>query len=150
MSEKSGESPKRLSDEVDENGLQVRTIQIGKPGFERIIDIHEATYLHGVRRGLNLSKTDAYKPVDDTDEEAAIAYNMLMNLWAPVTSCSEGDVPTIEQFLNLREADIEFWVNEAREVNPHWFTWLDAIEKAAENAAKKKTAQAKKDKKAEK
>lgn len=144
--------PKRLSVDQTEEGLIEIHVQIK----HRKIVICEADFHANHKRGLLLA--DLYDEFDGLDKdqnkgqdkgqdkgqsESAFAENILVNVWAPLYACSRGDVPERDQFLKMSEVDIDFWVDIARELNPSWFLWLDAVLKTAKETveqAKKKAA----------
>jgi hypothetical protein len=37
-------------------------------------------------------------------------------------ACSQGNLPTEEQFIGLLEEDAEKWISVAEELNPDWFS----------------------------
>ena len=98
----------------------------GKPPHVpmRSMLVMESCGLLSFRRG-NLKAEMRLRPADG----ASIA---LERLYVPLAACSFGDVPTAEEFLALPDADIDIWINEARQVNPEYFEWLDAAEKIVE------------------
>lgn len=55
--------------------------------------------------------------------------NALYTLYVPLVACSAGDVPqTPDEFLWMKNEDIETWTREARRLNPQLFGLLDAQE----------------------
>lgn len=124
--------PKRLSKGLSEEGL----IEIKIKLRTRTMTVCEASaYQSGIRSSLLAELLDKY---DENDGDKAIAYNLLMNFWAPLFACSTGDVPDRDQFLKMAETDMEFWIEAAREVNPTWFAWMDELLKTSDEEIKKK------------
>lgn len=68
-----------------------------------------------------------------TEYTDQVRRNMLTEVWAPLSVCSRGEVPTREQFLNLPTVDMSFWVSTAKELG-HSFEWLDGLNKIYEKA----------------
>jgi hypothetical protein len=95
----------------------------GKPPFvpERKLLIMESCGLLSFRRG-NLKAEVGLRPADSSSFA-------LEKLYVPLAACSFGDVPTADEFLALPDADIDIWINEARQINPQYFEWLDAAQK---------------------
>lgn len=59
-----------------------------------------------------------------------ILQDSLINLYAPLAACSFGQVPSADDFFGMLESDINFWISEAQEINPGWFTWIETARKA--------------------
>ncbi len=51
---------------------------------------------------------------------------------ASLMACSEGDVPSIEEYANLPVDDVEAWLDAAENVNPKWFAWRAEMRRLAE------------------
>ena len=98
----------------------------GKPPFvpERKMLIMESCGLLSFRRG-NLKAEVSMRPADSSSFA-------LEKLYVPLAACSFGDVPTADEFLALPDADIDIWINDARQINPQYFEWLDAAQKSVE------------------
>ncbi len=55
--------------------------------------------------------------------------NVLFTLYIPLVSCSDGDIPqTPDDFLWMKNEDIEAWTKEARKMSPRLFGLLDVQE----------------------
>ena len=127
--------PERLSVDASPDGLIEITIQLRK----RKLVVHEATYLDGIQRGVLVG--EVMKTLEDAKSGSpeAVKNNLITNLWAPLKACSTGRVPSKEEFLKMPEDDIAFWIETARELNPTWFVWLDAVENMTTEALKETT-----------
>jgi len=123
--------PTRLSVGADK-GIFTIKLQLGN----RKILVREATYLDSFRRGKLIGESLSDEAPDEGTEEA-IVENVIVNLWCSLTACSEGDLPSKDEFLAMREKDINFWVQAARELNEDWFGWLNSIEQAESEDQKK-------------
>lgn len=139
--------PKRLSVSETEDGLIQIEIQLRR----RRIFVSEMNFFSSFKLGNLLKELYAeFNPVDGTlpkDDTQVVKENLLLNVWAPLAICSTGDVPTKEEFLQLPEADIQFWVETARELGVK-FPWLDDLEavidqvrEEAKKKARKRTRQ---------
>lgn len=111
MSKSNGNSG-LLSKELDLNG--------------RRIIVSESTNFSMLKRGQLQAELSA------DPHENLYAQTFLLNVYAPLVACSSGDIPTRDEFLQMREQDTETWVQEARKLNPLAFPWLDAAEKLVE------------------
>lgn len=137
--------------EIDENLLnpvEVKTPQVDGLLVEeislsgRLIIVSEANGYMGVQRGTIIAKLQN-SPVDDP-----YLQRYLEEVYAPLVSCSSGDVPkTPNEFMSLRETDIEAWIQVAKKYNPAWFEWLtiaeEELRKALTPETKKKKEQSK-------
>lgn len=85
--------------------------------------------------------TELMKEIGEADGyESQVRRNMLTEVWAPLSVCSRGDVPTKEQFLVLPTVDMAFWVETAKELG-HSFEWLDGLNKIYSSAAEQTAAE---------
>lgn len=90
----------------------------------RKIEVKEATGLASIQRSRMFEELSA-TPHPDEYVQA-----FLLNVYVNLACCSNGDIPKgIDEFLDMRESDIEKWTVAARKLNPHWFAWLDNAEK---------------------
>jgi hypothetical protein len=92
----------------------------------RKITVSESTNFSMLKRGQLQGELSA-NPRDDL-----YVQTFLLNVYAPLVACSLGDIPSPDEFLQMREQDTETWVQEARKLNPLAFPWLDAAEKLVE------------------
>jgi len=92
---------------------------------------------------FNLSSlvTELLKELGEVDGyESQVRRNMLTEVWAPLSVCSRGDVPTKEQFLSLPTVDMAFWVETAKELG-HTFEWLDGLNRIYTSTAEQAEAE---------
>jgi hypothetical protein len=93
---------------------------------------------------FNLSSlvTELLKEMDGVASgyESQVRRNMLTEVWAPLSVCSRGDVPTREQFLSLPTVDMALWVDTAKELG-HSFEWLDGLNQIYTSAAEQTQAE---------
>lgn len=116
---KKPEPPKLVTQRTTSEGLIERDIKLSV----RKITVTEADYLADQRLG-QIKYELSINPHEDAETQ-----RMLINVYAPSAACSRGDVPTPDQLFRMRSADIEFWIKQARELNPNYFLWLSAFEK---------------------
>ena len=137
--------PKRLSVSSNEEGLIQIELQLRQRKVTVVEADYSATYQKGVIVGdiLDDFEPDLEEGQDppELNDMERVRQNLLLNVYAPLAACSTGDVPDKDAFLKMSEVDIDFWVSEAKQVNPTWFTWLDElqgiVDQAGEEAKKK-------------
>jgi hypothetical protein len=114
--------PQRLSVGETDTGLVTVEIQLRK--FK--VTVVEADGFS--RFKLSSLVTETLKELGEIPKEyeGMVRRNMITEVWAPLKVCSEGEVPTYEQFLAMPQADIAFWVETAKELG-HEFSWLDGL-----------------------
>ena len=127
--------PKRLGVGQTPDGLVEIEIQLRK--------FHLWVSETNVFTRFNLSSlvTETMKEIGETKEYVdQVRRNMLTEVWAPLSVCSRGEVPTKEQFLSLPTVDLAFWVETAKELG-HSFEWLDGLNKIYASAAEQAEAE---------
>jgi hypothetical protein len=101
----------------------------------RKIVVSEATYLMGIERGRIIGDMTI---ASARQEDGASAKNsVLVNVYSGVAACSSGDLPTQDEFILMRESDVEDWIASAKRLNPRWFSWMDDLDEALSEAEKK-------------
>lgn len=85
--------------------------------------VHQASNLMDSKRALMISEAnDKWKGADDDDIETQALRYLATLLYPSLVSCTTGNVPTLEEFLNGMPVDeTEIWVVAAQEMNPQWF-----------------------------
>ena len=127
--------PKRLGVGQTPDGLVEIEIQLRK--------FHLWVSETNVFTRFNLSSlvTETMKEIGETKEYVdQVRRNMLTEVWAPLSVCSRGEVPTKEQFLSLPTVDLAFWVETAKELR-HTFEWLDGLNKIYASAVEQAEAE---------
>ena len=85
--------------------------------------------------------TNLLKDLGDSKEyEDVVRRNMITEVWAPLRTCSAGEVPDRDQFLAMPKSDIAFWVETAKELG-HEFTWLDGLNRIYQSGVEKAEAE---------
>jgi hypothetical protein len=103
----------------------------------RAITVHKATFVMGLQRSVLISNASKDAPngeYKDLDDSVAKYIHQL--LYPSLTACSQGKLPTEQEFLTLLEADVNKWIEAASELNPDWFT-LGASREEQEQKEKK-------------
>lgn len=114
--------PERLKVRQNDDGLMEIQIKLRKYKFW----VKEANVL--TRFTLSSFVSELLQELSESDDyNDQVRRNMLTEVWAPLYACSEGEVPTKEQFLMLSPTDMNFWVRTAKELG-HSFEWLDGVE----------------------
>lgn len=103
--------------------------------------VHEANVLMSMRLDkLNKADLSALGSADSENEDerdSAIQLLGLYMLYTPLAACSEGDVPSFEEFVDeMRETESDEWFYAAKRLNPHWFSKYAGL--PAEEVNKKK------------
>jgi hypothetical protein len=127
--------PKRLGVGQTQDGLIEIEIQLRK--------FHLWVSETNVFTRFNLSSrvTETMIEMGEVDGyESQVKRNMLTEVWAPLSVCSRGEVPTKEQFLTLPTVDLAFWVDAAKELG-HTFEWLDGLNKIYSSAVEQAQAE---------
>src|SRR5690349_16930638 len=89
----------------------------------RTITVHKATFVMSLQRSVSQANAikeasnGIYKNLDDS-----VVNYVHQRLYPTLAVCSEGKVPTEEEFLNLLQEDVDRWIAAASELNPDWFT----------------------------
>jgi hypothetical protein len=127
--------PKRLGVGQTPDGLIEIEIQLRKYHLW-VSETNVFTRFH-----LSSLVTELMKEMGEVDGyELQVRRNMLTEVWAPLSVCSRGEVPTKEQFLSLPTVDLAFWVETAKELG-HTFEWLDGLNRIYSSAAEQATAE---------
>jgi len=111
--------PAVLADGFNREGLQFVRFKLRN----RTITVTEPTYESGFLRGKYIGEAMS----EDFGDPMIQA--LVTNILCPLRACSTGDMPTLDEMRKMAEADIEFWIAQARKVAPKWFAWLDEVEK---------------------
>lgn len=88
----------------------------------------------GIERGRLIG---ALSGATTEKQESDLKSSVLVNVYSGVAACSSGDVPSADEFLLMREADVEAWIDAAKKLNPRWFAWMDDVEASLTEAGKK-------------
>lgn len=103
----------------------------------RAITVHKATFVMSLQRSVLISNAGKeapngeYKNLDDS----VIRYIHEL-LYPSLVACSQGKLPTEQDFLTLLEADVNKWIEAASELNPDWFALQNEPAKVKEDREK--------------
>lgn len=98
----------------------------------RKIMVSEATYLMGIERGRIIGLMTAATAESPNEIQSSV----LINVYSGLAACSTGDVPTADDFLQMRDSDVQKWIDAARRLNGHWFEWMGEAEEALTDVTK--------------
>jgi hypothetical protein len=121
-------APSILKEGFDPNGLYYATLKLRT----RTITVTEPKY--GVE---DLRSAEARK-VLLLDIEDVNRKNALLLTYSSLAAISTGDVPAPEELHELADADVKFWITQARKVAPQLFDWMDEVDKLSAKAKEKK------------
>lgn len=103
----------------------------------KTLTVFEAGFVQGLQRSVRIA--DAGKEVPKyyakfnlTDDVVSYVHRLL---YPSLVSCTQGPMPTEEEFLNLKDKEANKWIDAAQERNPDWFS-LNG--KAAQEQGEKK------------
>jgi hypothetical protein len=105
----------------------------------RAITVHKATFVMSLQRSVLISKAGTespngeYKNVDDS-----IVTYVHQLLYPSLVACSQGKIPTEEEFLTLLEQDVNPWIEAASALNPDWFSNGDSSKQTEEREKKER------------
>jgi hypothetical protein len=85
--------------------------------------VYQASNLMEIKRSLMITEADAQWNGKDVKEIESQAKRYLETLLYPsLLSCTEGNLPTLEEFVHrVPASDSDAWMAAARELNPRWF-----------------------------
>jgi len=98
-------------------------------GTGHTMTVHSATFVMDVHCQI-LRRAITKTPSPTLEEQVA-----RHNFYAPMSSCSTGNVPTEEEFLKMSSADVNIWYAVCLKKNPAMFD----IEVSKEDAEKKRS-----------
>jgi len=133
--------PKRLSVGETEAGLVKINIQLRKYKLS-VIEADGFTNFK-ISSLVNELLKDLGEPKEYTEKVRA---NMLTEVWATLFCCSDGEVPDRDQFFNLPERDLAFWIETAKELG-YEFYWLDGLNSFVTSEAERLAQEAEEEKK---
>lgn len=87
-------------------------LSIGKFTFV----VKQANLLMRVRRSKLFEEISKLPPTGDLEQDAVRLY-----FYPRMAGCSEGNVPTLEEFCELLDIETDEWYKACYEKNPHWF-----------------------------
>lgn len=86
------------------------------------LTVYQASNLMETKRSLMVTQADEKwkgQAVEGMEEQATRYLETL--LYPSLVVCTTGNLPTLEQFLNMPAEDTAVWEAAAKELNPRWF-----------------------------
>jgi len=120
-------------------GLKTKTITLSG----NVITVSEASNSMAEDRGDIVAElmlyNDSLKGKAPKKGQPKRRSNLLINVYSALKACSTGDLPTTPEEFNeqMKDEDIQTWLDLAHEMNPHWFKWMDDAEKILTEAEQK-------------
>ena len=102
----------------------------------KTLTVFEAGFVNGLQRSVRIAdagrETPKFYEKHGLSEEVVRYVHQL--LYPSLISCTSGVLPTEEEFLGLKDKEVNEWIDAAQERNEDWFS----VNKANEDAAEKK------------
>jgi hypothetical protein len=90
----------------------------------KTLNVFEAGFVHGLQRSVLIA--EAGKGVPKFYEKYNLSTDVVRYvhqlLYPSLISCTEGPLPTEEEFLSLKDKEVNEWINTAQEKNEDWFS----------------------------
>ena len=88
----------------------------------KTITVSQASFVMSLQRSIKIADASKETPkfYENLDEQVITYVHRL--LYPSLISCSQGKLPTEEEFLKLLEADVEAWISAGQRLNPDWFS----------------------------
>lgn len=100
----------------------------------KTLTVFEAGFVHGLQRSIRIA--DAGKEVPKFYEKLNLSMEVIRYvhqlLYPSLVSCTEGHLPTEEEFLKLKDKEVNEWINAAQERNEDWFSVNGANKESVE------------------
>lgn len=99
--------------------------------------VFKASFVMSLQRSVliadaNKKETDGeYKNLD-----SSVVTYVHQLLYPSLMACSQGKVPTEQEFLGLLEEEVNRWLDAASELNPDWFSLTNESKKVKEEKEK--------------
>ena len=115
------------------SGLPSKKIKVAG----RAIVVFKASFVMSLQRSVLIAEASKNKPNGEyKDLDASIVTYVHQLLYPSLAACSQGKIPTEEEFLSLLDDDVSRWLNIASELNPDWFSTKTETKKEKESKEK--------------
>lgn len=109
------------------NNQPSRKVKVGG----KTLTVFEAGFVHGLQRSIRIA--DAGSETPKFYEKLSLSTDVIRYihqlLYPSLISCTEGTLPTEEEFLTLKEKEVNEWIAAAQERNEDWFSFNGAAAK---------------------
>jgi len=103
----------------------------------RAITVHKATFVMSLQRSVLIADANKEKPNGQYKNlDASVVTYVHQLLYPSLVACSQGKIPTEEEFLTLFEEDVDRWTEAASALNPDWFSLKNEPAKVQEEKEK--------------
>lgn len=102
------------------------------------LKVFQASFLMKMNRQVMINEAAAKWTTPPNGVEENLRYYTETVLYPSLAACSEGDVPSSEEYLSCAEVEIEAWATTVYELNPHWAPQLFDTEEEKAVAEEKK------------
>lgn len=109
------------------NELKPKKIKVnGKP-----VTVFAAGFVNGLQRSVRIAEASKetpkfYEKYNLSEDVITYVHRLL---YPSLISCSEGNLPTEEEFLKRKDKEVNEWIAAAQEFNPDWFSLNGATAK---------------------
>jgi len=110
--------------------LKPRKVKVGG----KTLTVFEAGFVHGLQRSIRIADAGKetpkfYEKHNLSDEVVRYVHQLL---YPSLISCSDGNLPTEEEFLKLKDKEVNEWIGAAQKYNEDWFSLNGANKETAE------------------
>ena len=92
----------------------------------RTITVFKASFVMSLQRSVLIADADKEAPNGEYKNlDSSIVTYVHQLLYPSLVACSQGKIPTEQEFLTLLEEDVNRWLEAASSQNPDWFSMTD-------------------------
>lgn len=90
----------------------------------RTLTVFKAAFVNGLQRSVKIAEAGQSTPpfYDKLALDESVVRYVHRLLYPSLISCTDGKLPSEEEFLKLPDADAQSWVDAAEKLNPDWFS----------------------------
>jgi len=109
-----------------------------KPGKVKVggrsLTVFEAGFVQGLQRSIRIADAGRERPkyYEKYNLSEDVVRYVHQLLYPSLISCTQGALPTEEEFLNLKDKEVNEWIAKAQERNEDWFSLNGSAAKEAE------------------
>lgn len=103
----------------------------------RALTVFKASFVMSLQRSILIADAGKTKPNGEYKNlDSSVVIYVHQHLYPSLAACSQGKVPTEEEFLTLLEEDVNKWLEAASDLNPDWFSVNNETKKVKEEKEK--------------
>lgn len=100
--------------------LKPKKVKVGG----KTLTVFEAEFVHSLQRSVRIADAGKETPkyyagLNLSDDVVTYIHRLL---YPSLVSCTQGPVPTEEEFIHLKDREVNTWLDAAQERNPDWFS----------------------------